>query len=93
MQVVLIQKFRRIVSDEAFYEVVIWRLASPVPGSRHPYKYRLALVVGGHCVMRYDNERGKGDHRHVGSLEEPFEFTTLEALLDAFSADMERILS
>ncbi|MGO7042359.1 DUF6516 family protein, partial [Rhizobium acaciae] len=44
-------------------------------------------------VMRYDNERGKGDHRHLGDLEEPIEFTTLEALFDAFQADMERILA
>jgi hypothetical protein len=43
--------------------------------------------------MRYDNERGKGDHRHLGDLEESIEFTTLEALFDAFLADMERILA
>jgi hypothetical protein len=32
----------------------------------HELWYRLALVVGGKCVLRYDNEAGKGDHRHVG---------------------------
>ncbi|MER2252003.1 DUF6516 family protein [Methylorubrum podarium] len=42
--------------------------------------------------MRYDNERGKGDHRHHGEREEPFMFTTLGALLDAFEADVERML-
>jgi hypothetical protein len=66
---------------------------TPVPGSSHNFKYRLALIVNGECVMRYDNERGKGDHRHVGDIEEPIEFTTLEALFDAFQADMERILA
>jgi hypothetical protein len=65
----------------------------PVPGSSHHFKYRLALIVNGECVMRYDNERGKGDHRHLGDLEEPIEFTTLEALFDGFQADMERILA
>jgi hypothetical protein len=64
-----------------------------VPGSSHHFKYRLALIVHDECVMRYDNERGKGDHRHLGDLEEPIEFTTLEALFDAFQADMERILA
>jgi hypothetical protein len=44
------------------------------------------------CILRYDNERGKGDHRHLGDSEEPFEFTSLEALYEAFQADMERIL-
>jgi hypothetical protein len=66
---------------------------TPIPGSSHNFKYRLALIVNGECVMRYDNERGKGDHRHLGNIEEPIEFTTLEALFDAFHADMERILA
>ena len=43
-------------------------------------------------MLRYDNERGKGDHRHIGAREEAIGFTTLEALFDAFQADMERIL-
>jgi hypothetical protein len=42
--------------------------------------------------MRHDNERGKGDHRHIGDREEAIEFTTPEALFEAFEADMERIL-
>jgi hypothetical protein len=69
----------------------LWHVPTPVPGSSHHFKYRLALIVNGECVMRYDNERGKGDHRHLGDLEESIEFTTLEALFDAFQADMERI--
>ncbi|KSV91560.1 hypothetical protein N184_24910 [Sinorhizobium sp. GL28] len=43
-------------------------------------------------MLRYDNERGKGDHRHIGGREEAIGFTTLEALFDTFQADMERIL-
>lgn len=42
--------------------------------------------------MRYDNERGKGDHRHFGRREEPYLFTTPEALLADFDADVRRIL-
>jgi hypothetical protein len=38
-----------------------------VRGSRHQYKYRLVLVVNDDCVLRYDNEAGKGDHKHVGA--------------------------
>jgi hypothetical protein len=49
--------------------------------------------VDGECVLRYHNERGKGDHRHIGGLEEKIEFTDLEALFDAFQTDMERILA
>ncbi|WP_182551721.1 toxin-antitoxin system TumE family protein [Phyllobacterium myrsinacearum] len=88
----LIEKSRTVINDTAFFEVVLWHLPSPVPGSTHPFKYRLALVVNDVCVLRYDNERGKGDHRHTGNTEEPIEFTSLEALYDAFQADMERML-
>jgi hypothetical protein len=90
---VLIEKTRKVIDETAFFEVVLWHLPEPVPGSAHPFKYRLALVVEGECVLRYDNERGKGDHRHMAGREDTIEFTTLEALFDAFQADMERILS
>lgn len=92
MKAVLIEKSRTVVDETTFFEVMLWHLPDPVPGSAHPFKYRLALVVSGECVLRYDNERGKGDHRHIEGREEPVEFTSLEALYDAFQADMERIL-
>lgn len=66
-------------------------MPEPVPGSAHPFKYRLALVVNG-GVLQYDNERGKGDHRHIGDREDAMEVTTLEALFEAFQTDMERIV-
>ena len=56
---------RRIpYSDVSFAELVLWQLPAPLAGSAHTYKYRLAYVVRGVCVLRYDNESGKGDHRH-----------------------------
>ena len=91
MVAVLIEKSRTVLGDTAFFEVTLWHLPAPVPGSLHPFKDRLALVVNGVCVMRYDNERGKGDHRHIGSQQNAFAFTNLEALFDAFEADMKRI--
>lgn len=86
------EKSRTVINDTTFFEIVLWHLPNPVPGSTHPFKYRLALVVNGECVLRYDNERGKGDHRHLDNREEAIEFTSLEALYDAFQADMERML-
>ncbi len=68
---------------------VIRRLPDAAPGSAHPFKYRLALVVDGVCVLRYDNEAGKGDHRHVGARQEVYRFTTLEAVLADFRRDVE----
>ena len=93
MKAILIQKYREVLSDEAFYEIVLWYLPEPVPGSTHRYKYRFALIMRGECVLRYDNERGKGDHRHIEGREEALAFSDLRELLRAFRSDMERILA
>lgn len=82
---------RHTIAGNAFVEMVVWRLPSPLPGSCHGFKYRLALVVDGVCVLRYDNEAGKGDHRHVGQDESPYGFTTPKNLLDDFWDDVERL--
>ncbi len=75
---------KRIVSEDRFAEVVIWRLPTPVSGSRHRFKYRLAFVVEGVCVLRFDNETGKGDHKHIGIEEAPYAFTSLAQLVKDF---------
>jgi len=80
---------RHIVAENAFVEMVVWRLPSPLSGSRFSYKYRLALVINGRCVLRYDNETGKGDHKHIGEEEFPYLFTTSKALLDDFWNDVD----
>jgi len=42
-------------------------------------------------VVRYDNEAGKGDHRHYGEREEPYRFESVERLLSDFAADVKRL--
>jgi hypothetical protein len=81
---------RHVLSESAFAELVVWRVPAPVRGSAHRFRYRLALVVKGACVLRYDNEAGKGDHRHAGKTECPYEFTTHERLLADFWADVDK---
>ena len=61
----------------------------PVRGSIHKFKYRLALVADSVCVLRYDNEAGKGDHRHIGSAETRYKFVDSETLLADFWNDVE----
>jgi hypothetical protein len=81
----------RIVYDESsFAELVLWRLPKPPEGSSHSFKYRLAYVVRGECVLRYDNEAGKGDHRHFGENESAYAFTTPEQLIADFQNDIAR---
>lgn len=88
MKAVLLMRERHILGPSAFVELVVWRLRAPLPGSRHVFKYRLALVIEGHCVLRYDNESGKGDHRHEGEEKRPYAFSTPERLLDDFWSDV-----
>jgi hypothetical protein len=84
---------RRVtVSEKAFVELVLWRVPRPVPGSAHDFKYRLALVRLGVCVLRYDNEAGKGDHRHLGNTEFPYIFSGVERLVADFNSDVLRWL-
>ena len=59
-------------------------------GSSHSFKYRLAYVVNGICVIRYDNEVGKGDHRHFGAEEIVYAFQSPEKLVADFERDMMR---
>lgn len=81
---------RIIYGENRFTELILWRLPQPLAGSRHPFKYRLAYVVTGVCVLRYDNETGKGDHRHWGGKESHYRFSTPEKLLADFQRDIER---
>ncbi len=90
MKAVNLVSTRIAYSASAFADLVLWRLAEPVAGSAHPFKYRLAYVVAGKCVLRYDNEVGKGDHRHVGGKEHSYAFTTPEQLIADFQRDIER---
>ena len=81
---------RVVLATDAFAEVVVWRVHEPVVPSSHLFKYRLAYVVGGECVLRYDNERGKGDHRHSSGVEKVYAFTTTDQLIADFEADVAR---
>lgn len=89
MKATLLLRERLTISETAFVEMVVWHVPEPVKGSGHGLKYRLALVSGGECVLRYDNEAGKGDHRHIGERETPYRFVDAETLQRDFWADVE----
>jgi hypothetical protein len=81
---------RIVFSENAFAELVLWRVPKPLAGSAHEFKYRLAYVVDGLCVVRYDNEIGKGDHRHFHGKESAYTFQTPEKLIADFRRDIAR---
>jgi hypothetical protein len=81
-QILLDERIKQ--ADNAFAELRVVRIPTAVRGSEHSFKYSLSLVVEGACVLRFDNEAGKGDHYHLGEAELPYRFTTLPALLNDF---------
>lgn len=80
--------YRRDLPNGDIIQVAVWLLPSPLPGSSHPYKYRLHYqTADGSEVIRYDNERGKGDHRHIREKEAAYRFVTVKKLvLDFYEA-------
>jgi len=86
MQAVLILDDRYPQGDHAFVAVRVFRVSAQVPGSTHDLKYSLAYVVEGECVLRFDNEAGKGDHFHRAGAETAYVFTSLDQLMADFWA-------
>lgn len=90
MKALLITRFRDIAETGDGIEMVVWRVADPVEPSTHGYKYRLVYLEGGRRVVGFDNERGKGDHKHVGENEIPYVFIDVDRLIDDFIAEVKK---
>lgn len=89
MDAELLLRQRIVLSEMVFVEMVIWRVPAQSSGSGHAFKYRLALVAEEVCLLRYDNETGKGDHKHVAGREVPYRFVDLQTLQADFWTDVE----
>jgi hypothetical protein len=91
MKAQLLLKRRFLLSETAFAEIVIWQLQAPLEGSMYDFKYRLAYIVNNCCVLRYDNEAGKGNHVHINGQEVSYNFVSTEQLADDFFAQIKRM--
>lgn len=70
--------------------MIIWRLPEMNPERPHGLKYRLFYGnAKGECLIRYDNEKGKGDHKHIAGKEEPYLFIDVETLVADFQRDID----
>jgi hypothetical protein len=79
--------YRRDLPNGDIIQVVVWQLSESLPGSSHFYKYRLHYQnADGSDYIRYDNERGKGDHRHIDGTEELYCFESVKKLVEDFYA-------
>jgi hypothetical protein len=88
MRAVLAFHDKQVLPDGAIVEMKIWQVPTSVLGSAHRLKYSLFYGMGGKKLVGYDNERGKGDHRHIGDRQERYDFTTVEGLIADFLADV-----
>ena len=88
MNAVLLHRERLLLDDGSVVEMVLWCVPESLVGSRHSFKYRLYFGRHGVRLVLYDNERGKGDHRHRREIEEPYRFTTVEQLVSDFLTDV-----
>src|SRR3569833_1043936 len=92
MDAIEVQKDRVALSEGVIVSTAIWRVPEPVRGSEHFIKYRLALIVDDVCVLRYDNEAGKGDLRHVGDEQFEYQFVGVGILRRDFRLEAGRWL-
>ena len=81
----LLYRDRKVLLSGAIVEIVIWRLDHPDSERNHGFKYRLFYGRNGQRIVGYDNEKGKGDHRHYRDREEPYVFTTVDHLIEDFN--------
>lgn len=79
---------KQVLADGSIVEMKIWEVPEPVLGSKHLLKYSLFYGWPGRRLVGYDNERGKGNHRHVQGREEAYAFSTPEQLIEDFLADV-----
>ena len=91
MRAKLIYHEKYVYADGAIREMVLWQLPEKRADGKHGIKYSLYYgLPDGTCVIRYDNETGKGDHRHVQEKEEPYRFRNVESLVADFLAAIEK---
>lgn len=89
MKATLIYREKFVYSDGAIREMVLWKLPKRTTERPHGLKYRLYYgLADGTCVVRYDNESGKGDHRHIRDREESYPFRDVESLVADFLKDI-----
>ncbi len=89
MKAIRLLQRKVIYKDGGILEMVVWKLPVTDQERPHALKYRFYYgLADGTCQVRYDNERGKGDHRHYGQQEESYSFTNIETLVEDFLNDV-----
>jgi hypothetical protein len=89
MKATEVKRFTYAFGANDLVEGNVWEVPEPAPPSGHTCKYRLVYIVDGSRIIGFDNERGKGDHRHDGVSEIASEFRGIDQLLADFAGAVE----
>ena len=81
---------KTVLPDDSIVEMTIWLLPKSSAERPHRLKYSQFFGRDGVRLVGYDNERGKGDHKHIGEVETRYRFESVEKLVADFMADVER---
>lgn len=79
---------KRILPGGCIMDITVRGVPNPVPPCSHPFKYSLFFGRPGERLVAYDNERGKGDHKHIHGVEYPYVFVSLRQLVADFAEDI-----
>jgi hypothetical protein len=88
MKARLLLRDKKTLASGALVEIVIWKLPHNTPEQPHGLKYRLVYVKDGRRLVGYDNETGKGDHKHLEESESPYRFVSIDQLIADFWHDV-----
>jgi len=86
----LLHKEKRELGKYEFIELKVFA----VPQSEvfaEGIKYSLSFVKNGICILRYDNEKTKGHHRHLMGEESKIQFDGIRNLMDNFLAEVRHL--
>lgn len=84
----LLHDYRTIYEDGAILKITVWLVPRPVPPCTHPFKYSLFYGFPGRRLVGYDNERNKGDHKHLADRECRYDFIDPNRLMADFLSDV-----
>lgn len=82
---------RNVFADGSFLVIRVWRVKEPVLPSGHQFKYSFFYGRRGERLVLFDNERGKGDHKHIREVESKYVFESIEKLTEDFMDAVRRI--
>jgi hypothetical protein len=83
--------YHKETRGDVILEMVIWQLPEKSTDRPHGLRYRFFCGSAEACLVRYDNETGKGEHRHYGDPEQVYLSESIERLVEGFRNDYARL--